>query len=137
MIERGSGHLILTASAAGLLTQPDNAPYAVSKHATVALAEWLAITYDGSGVGFSCLCPQAVRTSMTDAHPEAAVGAGDVLEPEQVAAVALAGMAEGRFLLLPHPEVADYERRRTADRSRWIAGMARHHRRTSDPTPSL
>jgi NAD(P)-dependent dehydrogenase (short-subunit alcohol dehydrogenase family) len=136
MIDRGSGHLMLTASAAGLLTQPDNAPYAVTKHATVALAEWLAITHHGSGIGFSCLCPQAVRTPMTDAHPESVAGAGAVLEPEQVAAAALDGMARGRFLLLSHPEVADYERRRTDDHDRWIAGMARHQRRTSAPTPS-
>lgn len=133
MTARGSGHLLLTASAAGLLTQLDSAPYAVTKHATVALAEWLAITTAGTGVGVGCLCPQAVRTPMTDANPQALTGAGDVLDPVQVADTTLAGMALGRFLHLPHPEVADHERRRATDRERWIAGMARLHRRPDGP----
>jgi NAD(P)-dependent dehydrogenase (short-subunit alcohol dehydrogenase family) len=127
MIARGCGHFLVTASAAGLLTELDSAAYPVTKHAGVALAEWLAIHYGGSGVGFSCLCPQGVRTPLlASAGPRAAtLAAGPVIEPEAVAREVLAAMAEDRFLVLPHPEVATYERQRAADRDRWLSGMRR------------
>lgn len=127
MLARGRGHLLVTASAAGLLTEPDTAPYAVTKHASVALAEWLAIQYGDRGVSFSCLCPQAVDTPMLAGAPpgSATLAAGEVLPPERVADAVLAALAEDRFLILPHPEVAEYERRRAADRDRWLAGMRR------------
>lgn len=135
MLDRGEGYLVHTASAAGLLTQLGAAPYSVTKHAVVALAEWLHITYAGSGIRVSCLCPQAVRTNLVPGL--AALPAPDegsalshaardgVLEPEQVAETVLAGLADERFLILPHPEVSKYEQRRAADRDRWLAGMAR------------
>lgn len=127
MVERGRGHLLVTASAAGLLTELDTAPYAVTKHASVALAEWLAIRHGGDGIGVSCLCPQAVRTRMlAGAGPDSAtLAAGPVLTPDRVADSVAEALADGRFLILPHPEVAEYERRRAADRDRWLAGMRR------------
>ena len=127
-IERGGGHLLLTASAAGLLTNLGTAPYAVTKHACVALAEWIAITYGEHGVGVSCLCPQGVRTPMTEADGELSVEvvkAMGMIEPEEVADAVAAGLAAGDFLILPHPEVTIYEQRRAGDRARWIAGMQR------------
>lgn len=129
MVQRGHGHLLLTASAAGLLTQLDSAPYAVTKHATVALAEWLAITYADAGIGISCLCPQAVRTPMTEGQDSVLAAAGELLEPAQVADIALGSLIAGEFLVLPHPEVAGFERNRTADRGRWLARMSRLRRR--------
>ena len=129
MLERGEGYLLHTASAAGLLTQLDSASYAVTKHAVVALAEWLAITYGDEGIGVSCLCPQGVRTNMFGGDVESTsaplVGRDGVLEPDAVAESVVAGLAVGRFLILPHPEVAIYERRRADDRGRWLQGMRR------------
>jgi len=127
MARRGRGHFSVTASAAGLLTNLNSAPYSVSKHGAVALTEWLAISYAGTGVSFSCLCPQGVRTPMmAGAGAESAtLAAGAMVEPEAVADAVVAAIADGRFLVLPHPEVASYEQRRAADRDRWIAGMAR------------
>ncbi|HEY8472804.1 MAG TPA: SDR family oxidoreductase [Natronosporangium sp.] len=127
MATRGRGHLLVTASAAGLLTELDSAAYAVTKHAAVALAEWLAIRYGGTGVSVSCLCPQAVRTPMLAGAPanSATLAAGPAITPEQVADAVMAAFAADRFLILPHPEVAEYERRRATDRDRWLAGMRR------------
>jgi NAD(P)-dependent dehydrogenase (short-subunit alcohol dehydrogenase family) len=127
MAARGRGHLLLTASAAGLLANMDSAPYSVTKHGTVALAEWLAIRWGDAGVGVSCLCPQGVRTAMTAGMGagSSVVAAGALLEPEAVAESVVQGLADGRFLILPHPEVAEFERRRAADRDRWLAGMRR------------
>lgn len=127
MLARGEGYLLQTASAAGLLTQIGSAPYAVTKHAVVALAEWLAITYGDRGIRVSCLCPQGVRTKMLDG---AGSGPGSfllegALEPEQVAEAVVAGLAEGRFLILPHPEVGEYFRRKADDYDRWLRGMRR------------
>ena len=129
--ERGSGHLLVTASAAGLLTGLGTASYAVTKHAAVALAEWVAITHGDDGVRVSCLCPQGVRTPMTEA--EGVLGVGQVkalglMEPDEVAATTLQALREDRFLVLPHPEVAEYEQRRAGDRQRWLAGMRRMRR---------
>lgn len=131
MLARGEGYLVHTASAAGLLTQIGSAPYSVTKHAVVALAEWLSITHGDAGIRVSCLCPQGVRTRMTEGSPGGTVGRlspvsrNGMLEPEVVAADVLAAMAEERFLILPHPEVATYEQRRATDRDRWLAGMRR------------
>jgi NAD(P)-dependent dehydrogenase (short-subunit alcohol dehydrogenase family) len=127
MLERGHGHVMITASAAGLLTEADTAPYAVTKHGSVAIAEWLAIQYGDRGVSFSCLCPQAVRTPMLAGAPaeSATLASGAMISPEQVADTVLEAFAEGRFLILPHPEVAGYEQRRATDRERWLAGMRR------------
>ena len=128
MVRRGSGHVMITASAAGLLTEMDTAPYSATKHGSVAIAEWLAIMHGGdTGVSFSCLCPQGVRTAMTAGFTEgnAVVAAGAFLEPAEVADAVVAAFTEGRFLILPHPEVAEYERRRAVDRDRWLGGMRR------------
>ena len=130
-MERGSGHLLVTASAAGLLTNFGTASYAVTKHAAVGLAEWIAITHGDDGVRVSCLCPQGVRTPMTENEGAVAVDqvrALGLMEPEEVAAVTLEALREDRFLILPHPEVATYEQRRAGDRQRWLRGMRRMQR---------
>jgi NAD(P)-dependent dehydrogenase (short-subunit alcohol dehydrogenase family) len=127
MAERGGGRMVLTASAAGLLSMTQSAPYTVTKHATVALAEWLSINWGDRGIGVFCLCPQGVRTPMLgEPSAEREVSAsGSVLSPEQVADAVVDGVNAGRFLILPHPEVAGYEQARAADRDRWLAGMRR------------
>ena len=134
MLARGHGHLLVTASAAGLLTETNLAPYAVTKHGSVALAEWLAIRYGGAGVGFSCLCPQAVNTPMIAAVPAGSPTlASGIIEPEQVADAVLAALAADQFMILPHPEVAEFARRRADDPDRWIAGMRRLRARAGTP----
>ncbi|TDQ49994.1 SDR family oxidoreductase [Actinorugispora endophytica] len=127
MVERGSGHLLVTASAAGLVTNIDSAPYSVTKHGAVALAEWLAIRHGDEGVDVSCLCPLGVNTAMTaDDGPDAATRlGGDYLEPADVAESVVAALTEGRFLILPQPQAAVMEQRRASDRDRWLSGMRR------------
>ena len=133
MIARGGGYLLNTASAAGLLSQPGDAAYSVTKHAAVGLAEWLAITYGDQGIKVSCLCPMAVDTAMLGGGDEAGAGASaakaaavqGVLAPEAVADSVVEGLRDERFLILPHPEVAAYELRRASDHDRWLAGMRR------------
>jgi NAD(P)-dependent dehydrogenase (short-subunit alcohol dehydrogenase family) len=126
MIERGGGYLLHTASAAGLLTQIGSVTYSVSKHAVVALAEWLSITYGEQGVKVSVLCPQAVRTNMTAGTDNGGVaGVDGMIEPEDVAAAVVEGLAAERFLILPHPEVLEYFRRKGSDYDRWLGGMRR------------
>ena len=130
MLERGEGYLLTTASAAGLLTNVGIAPYSVTKHAAVALAEWLSITYGDAGIRVSCLCPQGVRTPMLMSGLGAAAGSavlasGGLLEPEDVAEAVVEGLREERFFILPHPEVAEYVRRKATDPERWLAGMRR------------
>jgi short-subunit dehydrogenase len=127
MLERGEGYLLQTASAAGLLTQVGSAPYSVTKHAAVAFAEWLSITYGDRGIKVSCLCPQGVRTRMLlgeDGKGENFLVQGS-LDPEEVAEIVVNGLAEERFLILPHPEVAEYFRRKADDYDRWLRGMRR------------
>ena len=151
MVERGGGHLVHTASAAGLLTQLGAAPYTVTKHAVVSFAEWLSITYHDAGVRVSALCPQAVATNLGwtsrqalagepvtvpppsgDSVTAAAgvglvggAGADGVLSPDEVAAKVLEAIRDERFLILPHAEVETYEKRRADDRERWLRGMRR------------
>jgi NAD(P)-dependent dehydrogenase (short-subunit alcohol dehydrogenase family) len=132
MLERGTGYVVLTASAAGILSQPGDAPYTVTKHATVGLAEWIAITYGGRGVGFSVLCPMGVTTPMfTNPKPggdEAAgvvAASGNVVTPEQVADAVLDGIHSERFLILPQPEAGTFLQRKATDPDRWLAGMRR------------
>jgi len=129
MVARGEGYLLNTASAAGLLTNIGNASYSVTKHAAVAFAEWLAITYGDRGLKVSCLCPQGVRTNMLlgaagDTAGQVVLAQG-AIEPEDVAQAVVEGLAAERFLILPHPEVAEYVRRKAEDPDRWIAGMRR------------
>jgi NAD(P)-dependent dehydrogenase (short-subunit alcohol dehydrogenase family) len=133
MLARGEGYLLNTASAAGLLSQIGSAPYAVTKHAAVALAEWLAITHGDAGIKVSVLCPQAVRTNMTAGLEGGGVaGVDGMLEPDDVAQVVVEGLADERFLILPHPQVLEYLRRKTADYDRWLAGMRRLQARYGD-----
>ena len=124
MIARGGGYLLNTASAAGLLTQIGSVTYAVTKHAAVALAEWIAITHGRDGIKVSVLCPQAVRTAMTADGPGVA-GVDGMIEPEQAADAVIEALREERFLVLPHPEVAEYMRRKATDYDRWLHGMRR------------
>ncbi len=124
MIARGGGYLLNTASAAGLLTQIGSVTYAVTKHAAVALAEWIAITHGRDGIKVSVLCPQAVRTAMTADGPGVA-GVDGMIEPEQAADAVIEALREERFLVLPHPEVAEYIRRKATDYDRWLHGMRR------------
>jgi NAD(P)-dependent dehydrogenase (short-subunit alcohol dehydrogenase family) len=136
MLERGGGYLLNTASAAGLLIQIGSAPYTVTKHAAVGFAEWLAVTYGERGLGVSVLCPQAVDTGMTAGIEGGGVaGVDGMIAPEVVADAVIEGLADERFLILPHPEVAEYERRKAADRERWLAGMQRLQARFGDMLP--
>ena len=126
MIARGGGRFLFTASAAGLLTQIGSAPYSVSKHAAVALAEWLSITHGDDGIAVTLLCPQAVATAMTAGIEGGGVaGVDGMLSADEVAAAAVAGVLSGDDYVLPHPEVATYAQRRAADPTRWLAGMRR------------
>jgi NAD(P)-dependent dehydrogenase (short-subunit alcohol dehydrogenase family) len=129
-LARGEGYFCSTASAAGLLSQIGSAPYSMTKHAAVAFAEWLSITYGDAGVRVSCLCPQGVNTNMLNQGPIGSAGAGDVvrasgpvLEPGDVAEAAVAVIRAETFLILPHPEVLTYLQRKTGDYDRWLGGM--------------
>jgi NAD(P)-dependent dehydrogenase (short-subunit alcohol dehydrogenase family) len=126
MLARGEGALLHTASAAGLLTALGAAPYAATKHAVVALAEWLSITHGAQGIQVHCLCPQGVDTAMVRGDhlaTRAVLASGAVLPPEQVAGEVVAALREKRFLVLPHAEVAKYELHRAQERERWLSGM--------------
>lgn len=130
MLERGEGYLINTASAAGLLTQVSSVGYSITKHAAVALAEWLAIEYGERGIRVSCICPQGVRTPMLELAMDepaaaAALTAGGLLEPDDVADAVMRGIADERLLILPHEEVAKFMALKGAEPERWIAGMRR------------
>ncbi|MEU2043159.1 SDR family oxidoreductase [Nocardia niwae] len=137
-VARGGGYFVATASAAGLLTQLGSAPYAVSKHAAVGFAEWLSVTYGDRGVRVSCVCPMGVDTRLlrgglvppehaaeAELAVKAVTSAGAVLSPEEVAEIVLAGVAEERFLILPHPEVLKMYRHKGSDYDRWLDGMRR------------
>ncbi|MGW1176632.1 SDR family oxidoreductase [Kitasatospora sp. NPDC002543] len=126
-LERGEGRFLATVSAAGLLTMLGSAPYSVSKHGALAFAEWLSASYRHRGLRVHALCPQGVRTDLlaaTGAVGEALL-APTALDPADVAGAALDGMRAERFLLLPHPEVAEYQRVRATDPDRWLNGMNR------------
>ncbi|MEU0008073.1 SDR family oxidoreductase [Streptomyces sp. NPDC006314] len=136
-LERGEGYFVSTASAAGLLTQIGSATYAVTKHAAVAFAEWLSVTYGDRGVRVSCLCPMGVNTRMLSsgedsgdalgrAATRAVTSAGEVLEPAEVADAALAAIEDERFLILPHEDVLQMYRQKGSDYDRWLRGMRRY-----------
>jgi NAD(P)-dependent dehydrogenase (short-subunit alcohol dehydrogenase family) len=129
-LEQGSGHLICTVSAAGLLTMLGSAPYSVTKHAALAFAEWLAASYAHRGITVQALCPQGVRTPLLEAAGPAgqALLADSAISPEEVADAVIEGIADGRFLILPHPEVATMYARRATDPDRWLRGMNRLQR---------
>ena len=121
------GRFVVTASAAGLLTMIGSAPYSVTKHAAVGFAEWLSVTYGARGVDVHAICPQGVQTKMLeDAGPlQALLSRDSALPPEAVADAVVTAIAEGRFLVLPHPEVAGYYAARATDTDRWLSGMRR------------
>lgn len=129
MIARGGGYLLNTSSAAGLLSQIGSAPYAVTKHAAVGLAEWLAITHGDQGIKVSVLCPQAVRTAMTKDNPDGVASIDGMMEPDVVAEACVRAIEAEDFLILPHPEVLEYMRRKTSDYNRWIGGMRKLNRK--------
>lgn len=129
MAARGGGYLLNTASAAGLLSQIGSAPYAVTKHAAVGLAEWLALTHGDEGIKVSVLCPQAVRTEMTRGLEDAVASIDGMLEPDAAAEACLEAIRAETFLVLPHPQVLDYMRNKTNDYDRWIGGMRKLNRK--------
>jgi NAD(P)-dependent dehydrogenase (short-subunit alcohol dehydrogenase family) len=131
MERRGVGRFVLTASAAGLLSDIRNAPYTVSKHALVGFAEWLAIGV-GEGVKVSCVCPEGVLTGMTKADSKSAGPGINFIEADEVAECALNGAGEGQFLILTHPRTAEYEARRVQDRQSWISSMRKARMRNSE-----
>jgi NAD(P)-dependent dehydrogenase (short-subunit alcohol dehydrogenase family) len=133
-LERGRGHLLVTVSAAGLLTMLGAAAYSATKHAALAFAEWLSITYSDRGITVQALCPQGVRTAMLDQSGAAAslLLQDDAIEPEQVADAAVDGLRDGSFLILPHPEVGRYYAARATDTDRWLAGMRKLQRHIDD-----
>ncbi len=126
-VKRGQGRFVVTASAAGLLSMIGAAPYSVSKHAAVAFAEWLSLTYGDKGIVVQALCPQGVRTPMLDAAGDLRdlLSAQGALTPAAVADVVWAALQDDRFLILPHPEVADFYRYRASDTDGWLRGMRR------------
>ena len=136
-LARGEGYFCSTASAAGLLSQIGSAPYTVTKHAAVAFAEWMSITYGGRGILVSCLCPQGVNTNMLKGADNSNDGpsgnvvrvAGGVLEPEEVAQACVDTIRAETFLVLPHPEVAQYMALKATERDRWLAGMRKLQKR--------
>jgi NAD(P)-dependent dehydrogenase (short-subunit alcohol dehydrogenase family) len=129
MLARRQGYLLQTASAAGLLTQLDSAPYTVTKHAAVSFAEWLSITYAASGIKVSCICPQGVRTDMLNLTQGAFADhlRESAVDPQEVADAVIAGLAEEKFLILPHPIVANYFQNKANDYERWLRGLRRLH----------
>ena len=132
MVARGGGYFLNTASAAGLLNQVGGAAYGTTKHAAVGFGEWLALTYAHQGIRVSMLCPQAVRTAMTENADDPGIRAAatdGMMEPDDLAESVMDGLREERFIILPHPEVLEYMRRKTADYDRWIKGMNRLHQK--------
>jgi NAD(P)-dependent dehydrogenase (short-subunit alcohol dehydrogenase family) len=129
MTERGGGYLLNTSSAAGLLNQVGSAPYGVTKHAAVGLAEWLALTYGDQGIKVSVLCPQAVRTEMTRGHEDHVAAIDGMMEPEPVAEACVQTIREETFLVLPHKQVLGYMRAKAENYDRWIGGMRKLNRR--------
>jgi NAD(P)-dependent dehydrogenase (short-subunit alcohol dehydrogenase family) len=127
MLKRREGYLLGTVSAAGLLNHVFAAPYGVTKAAALSLFEWLAIAHGDEGLRVSCLCPQGVKTDMLAAERRLGLEflTANALEPEAVAEIVLQGLHSERFLILPHPEVADYFRRKADDYDRWLKGMRR------------
>ena len=134
MLERGDGYLLHTSSMAGILSSHGNLPYAVTKHAVVGLAEWLAFTYAHRGIKVSCLCPLGVRTPMLGdpAGPWAQGAIGTIREPEEVAAMVVEAMDEERFLILTDPIAQEWMNGKTADLERWLRGMNRLQQKIED-----
>ena len=136
MLANGSGYILSTVSAAGLLTNIGAAPYAVTKHAALALAEWVSMTYGRQGIGVSALCPQFVDTPMLDLFGESASQEwvrGIAITTDDVADAVIEGLADERFLILPHPEVAAYFQNKATDYDRWLGGMRKLNEQLNNP----
>jgi len=129
MAARGGGYLLNTSSAAGLLNQVGSAPYGVTKHAAVGLAEWMAMTYGDQGIKVSVLCPQAVRTEMTRGHEDHVAAIDGMMEPDVVAEACVQTIRDETFLVLPHKEVIGYMKAKTENYDRWIGGMRKLNRK--------
>ena len=125
MIRNKCGYLINTASAAGLLTHIDSATYSTTKHAAIGFAEYLSINYASKGIKVSVLCPQAVRTAMTQGREDSVASVDGMLEPSFLAEIVIESIQKEEFLILPHPQVLTYIQRKTADYERWLSGMRR------------
>jgi NAD(P)-dependent dehydrogenase (short-subunit alcohol dehydrogenase family) len=132
MLARGRGYLLQTASAAGLLTTPSDAPYTVSKHGAVALAEWLAVSYGGRGITVSVICPMGVETPLLmdglragEPGARAVAASGAIIRPDAVAEAVVRGITAERFMILPHPEVGTFWAQKASDPDRWLAGVRR------------
>ncbi|HEU5007275.1 MAG TPA: SDR family oxidoreductase, partial [Jatrophihabitantaceae bacterium] len=132
MLEHGSGYLLNTASAAGLLVSPGDGPYTVSKHGAVGFAEWLSVTYGDRGIGVSVLCPLGVATPLLmdplaagEPGAQAVAASGEIVTAEHVADTVVAGLAQERFLILPHPQVGTFWAQKASDPDRWLAGVRR------------
>ncbi len=123
MVNRGSGYFVNTSSAAGLLSHIDSVTYSTTKHAAIGFAEWLAITYGKKGIGVSILCPQAVKTSMTEGRENEVSALDGMMEPEFVALEVINAVKNETFLISPHPEVEGYFQNKANNYSRWIGGM--------------
>ncbi len=136
MLERGSGHLLNVVSAAGLLSEMGSAAYSTTKHAALGFAEWLAISYGERGIDVSCVCPQGVNTRMVWEQPGGTEHLETrMLEPQAVAEIVVQGVRERRFLILPHPEVAEYFSRKASDYERWLSGMRRYRKKLYGDNP--
>lgn len=136
MLARSDGYLLNTVSAAGLLTQIGNVTYSVTKHAAQAFAEWLAVTHGDAGIKVSCLCPQGVKTDLltnSEYAEKAAFLIDSAIEPEAVAEATVKGLAEESFLILPHPEVAEYFKRKAGDYERWLRGLRKLNQQVFGP----
>lgn len=136
-LERGRGYFLSTASAAGLLTQIGSPTYSVTKHAAVAFAEWMSVTYGSRGIAVSCLCPMGVNTDMLNGGAEsddetarmgakAVTEAGGVMEPLEVADIVIEAIGTEQFLILPHEQVLQFFQRKGSDYDRWLGGMRRY-----------
>ncbi|NKZ00109.1 SDR family oxidoreductase [Nocardiopsis alborubida] len=126
-LERGQGRFLTTVSAAGLLTMLGSAPYSVTKHAALAFGEWMSATYGDRGITVQCVCPMGVRTNLLESSGDTgrAILSPEAITPEEVADAVMVGLADGRFLILPHPQVADHYAARADDTDRWLSGMRR------------
>jgi NAD(P)-dependent dehydrogenase (short-subunit alcohol dehydrogenase family) len=134
MIERGEGYFINKASAAGQLSQVGDAAYSTTKHAAIGFAESLAVTHGDDGIKVSVLCPQAVKTRMTaNIEDGGTAGVDGIISPQAVAEAVVQGLAEERFLILPHPRVEQYRQNKAADYDRWIGGMRKLRRQFPNP----